>query len=221
MQRQSPASANQTANVMNPCKLLATARPRAPSQPTLRDIPDVGGLFHVTSIPAPRRILRDNAVRPAAEKGAPTRGAGIASRVRRLGGISLWDVLSAADAARLGPGSNPARSWLGTWLTFHAPVTAVICLDKARLLAQGGKLLNHLETQRLAPGLMLKGEVGHLGILPLTGIMTGFLFVRRHTGTGLVSRYVAGYTLAPATLRNTIAHLHRASKQKPFNVKSR
>ena len=59
-----------------------------------------GGLFHATSIPALRRILRDDHLRPALETGTPARGAGVASLCRRLGGVCLFDVLPKAEAAR-------------------------------------------------------------------------------------------------------------------------
>ena len=168
-----------------------------------------GGLFHCTSVPALRRILRDGHLRPALETGAPARGAGIASRCRRLGGVCLFDLLPKAEAARL-QAPNPGRAWLGVWLKIARPVTAVIHLDKARLLAHGSILLTRAETRAFATGIMLPGEVCHPGAIPLAACALGFLFVRRVGRKGLIGEYVAEHTLTQTDLRDALARLDNA-----------
>ena len=167
-----------------------------------------GGLFHCTSVPAFRRILRDGHLRPALETGAPAKGAGVASRCRRLGGVCLFDVLPKAKAARLQV-SNPGRAWLGSWLKIAKPVTVVIHLDEAKVRAYGGPLLSRAEARALGPGLTLSGELCHLGAVPLAACALGFLFVRRAGRTGLIGEYVTGHTLTKPELRDALARLHR------------
>ena len=188
---------------------VATAS--ASSRPTLIgcEVLAEGGLFHCTSVPAFRRILRDGHLRPALETGAPAKGAGVASRCRRLGGVCLFDVLPKAKAARLQV-PNPGRAWLGSWLRIAKPVTVVIHLDKAKVRAQGGPLLSRAEARALGPGLTLSGELCHLGAVPLTACALGFLFVRRAGRQDLLGEYVAGHTLAKTDLRDALARLHSA-----------
>jgi hypothetical protein len=195
---------------------------KRPNEPSLREAPGAsgsprritsgevlsqGGLFHCTSVPALRRILRDGHLRPALETGAPAHGAGVVSRCRRIGGVCLFDVLPKAEAARLSV-SNPGRAWLGSWLKIAKPVTVAIHLDKARLLAHGGILLTPAQARALATGIMLKGEVCHRGAIPLSVCALGFLFVRRVGRTGLTGEYVAGHNLTKTELQEALARLH-------------
>ena len=191
-----------------------------PSTTVLREVLAQGGLFHCTSVPALRLILRDGHLRPAQETGAPARGAGVASRCRRLGGVCLFDVLPQSKGART-PGSNPGRTWCGVWLKSYELVTVAVHLDQARLLAHGGTLLTEAQARRRAKGVMLRGEVCHLGALPLAACALGFLFVRRHVkgGEGRVSYYVPGSHLTPADLRCALGCLRRlAHRQEPCSA---
>ena len=188
-----------------------------PSITALRAVLAQGGLFHCTSVPALRLILRDGHLRPALETGAPARGAGIASLGRRLGGVCLFEVLPQPKGFRtLVP--NPGRAWCGVWLKGYEPVTVAVHLDPARLLAHGGTLLTEAQARRRAKGVMLRGEVCHLGPLRLAECALGFLFVRRRVGDsmGWVSHYLPGSHLTPADLRRTLDHLRRlAHRQEP------
>ena len=168
-----------------------------------------GGLFHCTSVPALRQILRDGCLRPALETGAPARGAGVVSLCRRIGGVCLFDVLPKTEAPRSSVG-NPGRVWLGSWLKIARPVTVAIRLDKARLLAHGGTLLTRAEARAFANGIMLPGEVCHRGDIALAACALGFLFVRRAGRKTLIGEYVAGQTLTKADLQDALARLHHA-----------
>ena len=187
-----------------------------PSTTVLRGVLAQGGLFHCTSIPTLRLILRDGHLCPALGTGAPARGAGIASRCRRLGGVCLFEVLPQPKGVRtLVP--NPGRAWCGVWLKSYEPVTVAVHLDPARLLAHGGTLLTEAQARRRAKGVMLRGEVCHLGALPLAACALGFLFVRRRIkgGTGWVSHYVPGSHLTPADLRGALNRLRRSAQRQP------
>ena len=184
------------------------------SQPSPRriigcEVLAVGGLFHCTSVPAFRRILRDGHLRPALETGAPARGAGVASLCRRLGGVCLFDVVPKAEAAR-SQMTNPGRAWLGSWLKIANPVTVVIHLDKARVRAHAGPLFSCAEARAYGAGVMLPGELCHQGAIPLATCALGFLFVRRAGRTGLVGEYVAGHTLTKNNLQSALACLRHA-----------
>ena len=187
-----------------------------PSTTALREVLAQGGLFHCTSVPALRLILRDGHLRPALETGSPARGAGVASRCRRLGGVCLFEVLpQSKDAPTLV--SNPGRAWCSVWLKSYELVTVAVHLDPVRLLAHGGTLLTEAQARHRATGVMLRGEVCHLGPLPLAECALGFLFVRRRVGdsTGWVSHYVPGSHLTPADLRCALDRLRRLAHRQP------
>ena len=135
-----------------------------PTTTAWREVLAQGGLFHCTSVPALRMILRDGHLRPALETGAPARGAGVASRCRRLGGVCLFEVLPQSKDAHT-PISDPGRAWCGVWLKSYEPVTVALHLDPAWLLAHGGTLLTKAQARHRARGVMLRGEVCHLGAL--------------------------------------------------------
>lgn len=183
----------------------------APSAQAVRDAVALGGLFHCTSVAALRQILRDGYLRPASETGAPARGAGVASRCRRLGGVCLFDVLPQARNARARSG-NPGRSWLGVWLTSYRPVTVAIRLDAARLRG-GSAVLTPAQARGLASGLMLRGEVCHLGPISLSACASGFLFARRSASRAeLLGSYWPGSSLTTAELRDVLARVRQSCR---------
>ena len=183
-------------------------------QPVLHAWLAQGGLFHCTSMPALRRILHDGRLRPAVDTGAPAHGAAVASRARRLGGISLFDVPAApADRQRL----HPALRWLWRWLSFHQPVTVALRFEKERLQTAGSRLLSERDTRPLASGIMLSSEVCHLGPLPLACV-DGYLFVRGRASRKLTGCYRSGATLLEADIRTTLGTLRRASSLHAHNA---
>jgi len=203
--------------------MIAATPPPLRRRPSLRDFLAAGGLFHCTPLRTLWVILRDGHLRPACQTGAPAQGAGVASRTRRLGGVSLFDVLPqpAGAAGRNGDDNttasslpapvflNPGRGWLTAWLTSRRrrSIMVAIDLDRARLLAQGGALLDGEQTRRLVSGLMLVGEVCHVGAIPLAKCARGFLFVVRRGGDGADGA-------PPCRQRRRRGHLPRGARPK-------
>ena len=188
---------------------LQTQKTGAPT--VITDLFDRGGFFHCTSVRALRLILRAGYLHPANLTGAPARGAAVASRVRRLGGVSLFALLPKTGIAASDATTNLVRPWLWKWLAFYQPVTVASHIDRTRFLNMGGRVLSELETRPLAAGLMLRGEVCHVGSLSLSGV-DGYLFVRRSSDTGFIGRYLHGSSPSNTAVRNVLAHLRRASK---------
>ena len=188
---------------------LQTQKIGAPA--VITNLFDRGGFFHCTSMRALRLILRAGYLHPANLTGAPARGAAVASRVRRLGGVSLFALLPKTGIAASDATTNLVRPWLWKWLAFYQPVTVALHIDRTRLLDMGGRVLSELETRPLAAGLMLRGEICHVGSLPLDCV-NGYLFVRRRPGSGLIGRYLHGSSPSDTAVRNVLVHLRRASK---------
>lgn len=182
------------------------------ASPSLDSILASGGLFHCTRLRTLRAILRDGHLRPACQTGAPARGAGVHSRTRRLGGVCLFDVVAEAEGGSTFF-TNPGRSWLVGWLTAHQPIMAAVHLDCDRLLAQGSVLLGERQTRRLVPGVMLRGEVCHMGEIALAECTRGFLFVRGgRRGTQAACYYLAGNRLSNVEIVRAVRRLRSARR---------